>query len=232
VRRNLFLAVILGLAPSLHAQVGVPPTASPYGDIRPGTMFEAYGGTMAGEGGPLHAGPRDGPVLGLRALLRANATVSLGFGAWGGLTKRTVIDPTNAKAEQEVSEVDHQLIGVEALFQFNLTGGKTWHGLAPFLNLGLGVVKATTTNDEFGYEFGTKFYFAPGLGTRVFLGERIYLRAEARGYTWKLKYPSSWALEPADDPGTAENPNAVNPTGRTGQYVVAPALVFGLGIAF
>jgi hypothetical protein len=39
-------------------------------------------------------------------------------------------------------------------------------------------------------------------------------------------------VEPTDDPGTEEAPNAVNPTGRTGQYVVAPALVLGIGLAF
>jgi hypothetical protein len=232
VRRTLLLACLLCPAPRLTAQVGVPPSASPYGEIRPGTTFEGFGGTLAGSGGPLHAGPRDGPVMGVRALLRANSTVSLGFGAWGALTKRTVIDPTAAVALREVSEVDHQLFGAEALFQFNLTGGKTWHGLAPFVAVGLGITKATTTNDEFGYEFGTKFYFAPTVGTRMFLGERMYLRAEARGFTWKLKYPSSWALEPTDEPGTPEAPNAVNPTGRTGQYVVAPALVLGIGLAF
>ena len=232
VRRTLFLAPLLFLALPLTAQVGVAPADSPYGEIRPGTMFEGFGGTMMGAGGPLHAGPRDGPVMGVRALLRANSTVSLGFGMWGALTKRTVIDPTERVAEREVSEVDHQLIGAEALFQFNLTGGKTWHGIAPVVGMGLGITKATTTNDEFGYEFGTKFYFAPVAGTRIFLGERMYLRAEARGFTWKLKYPSSWSLEPTDEPGTPENPNAVNPTGRSGQYVVAPTLSFGIGVAF
>jgi hypothetical protein len=212
--------------------VGVAPEDSPYGEIRPGTTFEGFGGTMGGSGGPLHAGPRNGPVMGVRALLRANSTVSLGFGVWGALTKRTVIDPTARVAEREVSEVDHQLLAAEALFQFNLTGGKTWRGFAPFIGVGIGLVKATTTNDAFGYEFGTKFYFAPAVGTRIFLGERMYLRAEARGSTWKLKYPSSWSLEPTDEPGTPEAPNAVNPTGRTGQYVVAPTLTLGIGLAF
>jgi hypothetical protein len=232
VRRTLLLAWLLCPASFLGAQVGVPPSASPYGEIRPGTTFEGFGGTLAGNGGPLHAGPRNGPVMGIRALLRANSTVSLGFGAWAALTKRTVIDPTARVAEREVSEVDHHLFGVEALFQFNFTGGKTWHGIAPFAALGLGLTKATTTDDAFGYEFGTKFYFAPAVGTRMFLGERIYLRAEARGFTWKLRYPSSWAVEPTDEPGTPEAPNAVNPTGRTGQYVVAPTLAFGIGLAF
>jgi hypothetical protein len=66
----------------------------------------------------------------------------------------------------------------------------------------------------------------------LFLAERLYLRTEARGLVWKVKYPSTYALEPTDDPGTTEDPHAVNPSGRTGQYIVAPALSFGIGIAF
>lgn len=232
VRRTLPLAVLLLLAPTLAAQVGRSPSSSPYGDILPGTMFEGFGGTIAGSGGPLHAGPRDGPLFGARALLRANGTVSLGFGVWGALTNRTMIDPTRSVINREVGEADQELFGAEALFQFNVTGGKTWHGLAPFAALGLGMVKGAGSQDTFGYEFGTKFYFAPAVGTRIFVGKRMYLRAEARGFTWKLKYPSSWTLEPTEDPGTPENPNAVNPSGRSGQYVVAPTLSVGIGVAF
>lgn len=232
VARLAFVALLLAVPLQLPAQVGIPPAASPYRDIRPGTMFEGYAGTVMGAGGPLHAGPRDGPVMGIRALLRANATVSLGFGAWGALTKRTIIDPTAAPAAQEAGEADQELIGGEALLQLNATGGKTWHGLAPFLGVGLGLLTAPATNDDAGYEFGTKFYFAPMLGTRIFLGERFSLRAEARGFIWKLKYPATWALEPTDDPGTADDPHAVNPSARSGEYVVAPTLSVGLGIAF
>ncbi len=221
-----------GQVASLGAQVGVPPAESPFTSIRPGTMFELHGGVIAGNGGPLHAGPRDGQMLSFRILLRANSTLSLGFGLWGATAKRTVIDPTRAPEQQERGDIDQELYGAEATFQLNLTGGKTWRGLAPYVGSGLGAVKSGTINDQHGYDFGTKFYFAPMLGTRAFVGERLALRLEARAFTWKLSYPSSWAIEPPAAPGTLENPNAVNPTGRTGQYVVAPALMFGIGVAF
>jgi hypothetical protein len=226
-----FVLLLLATVP-LAAQVGIDPSRSPYRDIRPGTTFEGFGGMVLGSGGPIPVGPRDGPLFGLRALLRANSTISLGFGGWGALTKRTVIDPTNAPDEQETGEVDHELVGVEALIQLNATGGKTWRGFAPFGGVGIGLVKAGATDDAFGYEFGTKFYFAPVLGTRIFLAERMYLRLEARGLVWKVRYPATYALEPTDDPGTAEDPHAVNPSGRTGQYILAPTLGFGIGIAF
>lgn len=226
----LFL-LLLGSSP-LAAQVGIEPSRSPYRDIRPGTTFEVYGGTVMGSGGPIPVGPRDGPWFGLRALLRANSTISLGFGGWGALTTRTVIDPTKAPAAQQTGEADHELYGVEALIQLNATGGKTWHGIAPFAGVGVGLAKAAAAEDPFGYEFGTKFYFAPAIGARIFLAERAYLRLEARGLVWKVKYPSAYALEPTEDPGTTDDPHAVNPSGRTSQYIVAPALSVGFGFAF
>jgi hypothetical protein len=232
VRRLAPLLLLVLATSALSAQVGIEPSRSPYRDIRPGTTFEAFGGQVMGSGGPIPVGPRDGPMGGLRALLRANASISLGFSTWGALTKRTVIDPTNAPAEQATGEVDHELVAVEALIQLNITGGKTWHGIAPFTGVGIGLAKAGETGDAAGYEFGTKFFFSPVIGARIFLADRMYLRAEARGLVWKVSYPATYALEPTDDPGTAENPHAVNPSGRTGQYIVAPALTFGIGIAF
>ncbi|HRP07947.1 MAG TPA: hypothetical protein PLL69_05610 [Gemmatimonadales bacterium] len=220
------------LAAPLSAQVGIPPADSPYRDILPGTTFEGAFGRISGNGGPLHAGPRDATMFSVRALLRANRTLSIGFGLWRAAAVRTVIDPTLSPAEQETGEVDQDITGLEALVQFNVTGGKRWHFVAPFAGVGLGAGISPKTEDPYAYEFGTKFYFAPMVGGRIFLAERMYLRLEAKATTWKLKYPGAWSIEPADDPGTTENPNAVNPTGREGQYVVAPTLSVGFGFAF
>lgn len=231
--RRIGLAVLTLLAaPGLAAQVGYPPADSPFRDIRPGTTWELFTGSVFGSGGPLRVGPRDGPLAGFRVVLRSKNTISLGFGMWGALTERTLVDPDARLAERFGASVDQNLYGVEATIQINLTGGKTWHGLAPFMGVGIGAVKSGEIDDPAGYEFGTKFYFAPMVGTRVFLGPRLYLRTEARGFAWNLDYPISYSEEPDEEPGTVENPNALNPTGRDGQYVFAPTLVVGLGFAF
>ncbi|HET9064585.1 MAG TPA: hypothetical protein VFN22_02030 [Gemmatimonadales bacterium] len=221
-------------ATPLAAQVGHAPTSSPYRDIRQGTAWEITGGTIKGSGGPIGVGPRDGSMAGLRVMLRANSTLSLGLGAWASQTERTVLDPNAAPAQQVVGTRDAHLIGGEMVVQFNLTGGKSWHGFAPFTGIGLGLVHNTSGDvaDPGGYEFGTKFYFAPMIGARFVASKRLYLRVEGRGFTWKLKYPFLYGVEPANAPGTAEAPNAIDPLGRDGQYVVAPALSVGLGISF
>ncbi len=231
--RRFALAACCLLAPAaLAAQVGHPPATSPYTDIHPQTSFELVAGMIGGGGGPLRVGPRDGPVGGARVLLRSNSTISLGFGIWGGQAKRTLVDPDATLATRFGASVDQGLYGAEALLQLNVTGGKAWHHLAPFVGLGLGAVKTGQFDDVSGYEFGTKFYFAPMVGSRVFVSRRLYLRAEGRAFAWKLKYPPSFSQEPDAEPGTAEHPNALNPSGSTGQYVLAPTAMFGFGFSF
>lgn len=231
IRRLALLALIPALP--LAAQVGHPPERSPYGDIRPGTTIELYGGRLMGSGGPIPVGPRDGTVIGGRVLLRANSTISIGFGVWWSGAERTLLDPLKVPPGRDLGPVDVRLLAGEGLVQMNLTGGKHWHGLAPYTGLALGLVTGREAeNDASGYRFGNKFHFAPVVGTRVMIGSRGYLRGEVRGNVWNLKYPSSYSLEPTDQPGTPESPNSINPTGRSGQYVLAPALLFGIGWSF
>ena len=232
VRRSLTACCLALLAPPLAAQVGHPPGDSPFREIRTATTVEAFAGSIFGSGGAIPAGPRDGPVAGIRLLLRAKSTISLGFAAWGARTVRTPIDPDATLATRFGADVDQNLYGGELTVQFNLTGAKSWRGVAPFAGVGIGIVKSDAFEDPAGYEFGTKFYFAPNLGTRFFVGNRAYVRLEARGFAWKIGYPPSYAEEPEAEPGTETNPNAVNPTGRRSQYVLAPTLMAGIGFDF
>jgi hypothetical protein len=49
---------------------------------------------------------------------------------------------------------------------------------------------------------------------------------------WKLDYPTSYSLEPSQQPGTLTAPNAVNPTGVSSQYTLTPEIRVGFGFAW
>jgi hypothetical protein len=84
---------------------------------------------------------------------------------------------------------------------FNLTGGKTWHRIAPYIAASGGIAFAgDTPADTSQYRFGKKVYFAPGVGFRFFLSDRLHLRAEARATFWKLNYPTTFQQAPTEDP--------------------------------
>ena len=232
MRFRLIVALVLVPSVSAVAQVGYLPTQSPFREIEHSTYLELSGGRVLGSGGLLNLGPRDGMSEGLRWVLRGKNTLQISLGAWTAGTKRMQIDPDDSVATRNKGLIDHRLIGLEFGLQMNLTGGKTWHGLAPFGQLGLGLVhgQASPATDTSAYSFGTKIYFAPGVGTRIFAGQRVYVKFDVRALIWKLDYPGSYAQEPARQPGTTTQSNAVNPTGVTGQYTLTPELRFGIGI--
>ena len=231
----LFASTLILLAtPPVAAQVGRLPAESPYHDILGGRWLDLSAGKVLGTGGPLLVGPRNGTLAGARATFRGDHTLQLSLGGWWANTVRHVVDANDSVATRVKPDVGNSLIAAEFTIQLNLTGAKSWHHLAPFTALGIGLVKGqkTPASDTSGYSFGTHFYFAPSAGTRILLSQRVALRAEARALFWSLKYPSSYSVEPSKQPGTAERPNAVNTTGKSGGYTVTPALLLGLSVRF
>ncbi|MEO5799709.1 MAG: hypothetical protein ABIZ70_10290 [Gemmatimonadales bacterium] len=235
MRRFLLpVALILLAAVPAAAQVGYDPSLSPFHDVRHSRYLELFGGRIFGSGGSIPVGPRDGTVMGARVDFRAKNTVQIGFGAWYAGTVRNIVDADDSVATRVKPAVANHLFGGEISLQFNLTGGKSWRGIAPYAGVGIGVVKGqkTPAADTSGYAFGTKLYFAPNIGTRLILSERTFLKVEGKAYFWSIKYPVSYSDEPTKQPGTGDVINAVNATGKKSSYVPAPALQFGFGYSF
>ena len=212
------------------AQVGRIPSESPYHDIRGARWLDLSGGKVLGNGGPLLVGPRDGTLAGARVTFRADHSLQLSLGGWWANTVRHVVDANDSVATRVKPDIPHRLIGAEFTLQLNMTGAKSWHSLAPFTAIGIGLVKGQSTpaSDTSGYSFGTRFYFAPSTGTRIMLTQGVMLRAEARAMFWSLRYPASYSSAPLKEPSAP----AVNTTGKSGGYTVTPALVVGLSFRF
>lgn len=212
------LALALALAPSLGAaQVGHPPAKSPYRDIKQGSSITFTGGRFLGNGGDVSVGPHDGWTFGGRFDFRSGRALALGLGVSYGQLERQIVDPF---VDEVTGPVDQSVVFAEALITLNLTGGKTWNGLAPFVGLvgGFGFGSKVPA-DTSGYDFGTKFFFAPAAGTRVFFGDRVHLRAEVRALFWKLTYPLSFR----------EGPDPVIITGADSEWDLSPWVLFGIG---
>lgn len=224
----------MAISTGASGQVGYPTDHSPFRSITRPRWVEGWSGRIFGNGGPLKVGPRDGVTYGARIDFRGRNTLQISLGGWYANTVRWVVDANDSVATRIKGPVPQRLYGGEANFQLNATGGKSWNHLAPYAAVGVGLVHGSPTpaSDTSGYSFGNRIYFAPALGTRVMVGQRLFLRVEARTYFWSLRYPISYSLEPTKQPGTTDRPNRVNTTGKASQYVIAPALVFGFGIAW
>ena len=231
----LRMALVLTLIPiGLAAQVGHPPQSSPYRDIRKGHTFTATGGYFSGDGGSFGIGPHSGAIIGVRYDIRTGSAIQVGLGLAHASLDRFIVNPFVLLANRRSGPVSQSVTFAELNLQLNVTGGKSWHRIAPFLGIGGGLAGASSTPaDTSRYRFGRKFYLAPNLGFRFFLGDRLHLRAEARATFWKLKYPTTFQQEPVEEPGTQQNPNAVIPPGgKLDEWTTSSWLHAGLGYSF
>ncbi|HWB40553.1 MAG TPA: hypothetical protein VG500_04805 [Gemmatimonadales bacterium] len=218
------------LAPaSARAQVGHPPDRSPYRDIPKGHTVTPFGALFGGTGGRFGLAPHDGPLYGLRYDIRTSSAIQLGVGVARGTLDRLIVDPFVELDNRVSGPVDQTVTFVEADLQLNLTGGKTWHRLAPFAAVGGGLTFPTSTPaDTSGFELGKKIYFVPHAGFRFFLTDRIHLRTDARVIFWKLNYPASFTREPTLDP---DSPPVID-DGRVSEWTTTSWLQAGLGFSF
>jgi hypothetical protein len=225
------VAFILALlSPALaSAQVGHPPGRSPYHDIPKGHTVTGVAGLFGGTGGRFAVAPHDGTVFGLRYDIRTAGTIQMGLVLARGNLERLIVDPEVPLAERVRGPVDQQVSFVELDLQLNLTGGKTWHRLAPFVGVGGGLTfPSGTAADTSGFELGKKIYFAPHAGFRFFLTDRLHLRTDARVIFWKLSYPTSFTQSPDDEP---ETPPPIT-DGNVSEWTTTSWLQAGLGFSF
>lgn len=221
------------LAGQVKGQVGHPPSSSPYRDIRRGHTLTPTGGYFSGDGGRFNIGPHNGTVFGARYDIRTSRTVQLGLGFSRGNLDRFIVNPFVRLADRRTGPVDQSVTFAEITVQMNLTGGKTWHRLAPYAALTGGMAfSEATPADTSRYDFGNKLYLAPAAGFRFFLSDRVHLRAEARATFWKLTYPTTFQAEPVEEPGTPDNPNAVITGNSLTEWTASSWLQAGLGYSF
>ena len=223
--------LLFALARPVAAQVGHAPDASPFRDLKSGHSITPLFGYVGGSGGPLGVGPHNGTTIGLRYDLRTASTIQFGVGFARGNLERLVVNPFVQLANRVSGPFEQTTSFVDLSVQLNLTGGKSWHRLAPYASLGAGLAfgDAEVASDSSGYEFGNKFYITPAIGTRLLLTDALHLRADVRGLFWNLKYPDSYGREPVEEPGTPDAPNAVKPEGSLSEWTLTPMLQVGIG---
>jgi hypothetical protein len=231
----LVLAAGLALAASpALAQVGHRPASSPYRDIRKGHTLTVTFGQFGGSGGRFEIAPHDGQVYGFRYDVRTGSSIQLGLGFAQGDLQRLIVDPFVKLVDRVSGPVDQRVTFGEVNLQFNVTGGKSWHRLAPFVGSSVGLTfPGDTPADTSRFELGHKVYLAPFLGVRAFLTDRLSLRGEARAVFLKLKYPTTFQDEPVLEPGDPPlNSNAVIPDGRVSEWTSSSWLTLGIGYSF
>lgn len=226
--RILALAAALCLARLAEAQVGHDPAASPYRTLRYGQFMGVTAGYFNGSGGAIGVAPHKGELAGFRYEFLGAGTVSIGLGASYGRLQRDIVDAFKPVETGRTGPFDSSVLFTEVIFQLNLTGGKTWHGIAPYVSSGLGLaVISRMPADTSGFRFRTKALLTPSIGARIFLSQRLFLRIEARSAFWQISYPAAYRAPPVTDP--TKSPAI---TGGAKEWVTNGWYQVGLSYAF
>jgi hypothetical protein len=224
-------ALALSVIPAVHlaAQVGHDPAHSPYRDIPRGGAAVASVGYLGGGRGDVGVGKADGATAGVRYEAALGRVIGVSFGFAYALTTRFVVDPAKDSLSRKSGPVDDGTILVDAGLQLNLTGQKSWHGLAPYLGgaLGMAFSPARVAADTSGYTFGTKITLAPNAGLRWYAGRRLSVRADARLVLWRLSYPIAFRV-----PNQFDGSSVLPPGAPLGQWTAHPWVTIGLGWIF
>ncbi|HEV2291511.1 MAG TPA: hypothetical protein VGR60_06710 [Gemmatimonadales bacterium] len=202
---NRYAALLLAatfVARSVSAQVGHAPDSSPYRDItHPNGLLFTYG-HIGGDGGSLGVGPHSGDSWGLRYDVKLSGLLGahLGFSHFTGV--RDGYYPNDSVSKRRTGPYSQSVTFIGVGMQANLTGPKTWHRLAPFVDaeLGAAVGSQVAADTASLYDFGTKLYLDPGVGVQWFVTSRLRIRFDARRVYWKLKYPVSFFAAPTAQP--------------------------------
>lgn len=216
LRHSSLLLLFLLPPAAAFAQVGHAPERSPYRDITVGYTLTPEVVVVRGGGGQIGVAPHRGLLYGGRTELMANRAVSLGLEFAYGTAERVIIAPDSTVT----GPVDQRFGLLGGTILLNLTGGKTWRNLAPYVGGASGIAFAPhLAADTSGYRYGARFYFAPTAGVRTFVTRNLYLRLEARLLFTRVRYPESYSSEVLPDVSLSE-------WVTTGLYTV------GLGLPF
>ena len=215
----------------LTAQVGHDPAHSPYRDIFPGAGPVLFAGHLGGSRGQAGVGPSNARGFGARYEIALGRSTLVQFTAGYLKGDRFIVNPAldDTASAKRTGPVDTDLLFTEVALQLRLTGGKTWHGFAPYLGTGVGMafdLRSPGDTTGSGYEFGRKLTVSGTAGVRWHATRKVTLQLDARAVMWRLKYPFSFH-------STAPDGSRVLPsTSPLHEWTTHPRVSLGIGWIF
>jgi hypothetical protein len=222
----LLLPLLLVLHPgAAEAQT----ITSPYAFIDQPREFGVFAGLIQENRGALELGPGDGIAMGARFAYNLSGPLGMEVSGFLFPTDRKIRVPGEEEGIDDLGMADAFVGAIEGRLRFTLTGDRTWHGLAPFLTAGGGVVGDFRGRDELEEEipesvrfsFGPSFLGTLGAGTRWIPTESISIRAELSVHYWKLGTPEAFMQAGSEQIGQ---------TVPDQEWAAVPALSLGLSL--
>lgn len=234
-RMMVVAGISLSVIPSfpLSAQVGHDPGASPFRDVPLRPMPVVFGGYLSGDQGRVGAGMSNALTVGARYEIPAGRSLLFQFTAAYLSGDRFILDPRadSTSPARRTGPFKSEVALAEIGLQLRLTGAKSWHGWAPYVGTGLGLmfdVNSPGDTTGSGYKFGTKLTIAGATGVRWYPSRRFVIYAEARAHLWRLKHPASFH----DDTQASDRSTVLPLTVPVNDWTLHPWFSLGIGWTF
>lgn len=209
MKRWLMVSALAAMAAARgEAQVGHPPSSSPFRDLEYRQMVTLFGGPYFAKHDPAGVAPRGSPILGAHYEWRAAGPASLTGELSYISTDRVILDPSKPPATRNLGTRSWPLYTADVGLAINLTGAKTWHSLLPQVHGGLGVVSDLKTKPDTGdFKFGTRFALSFGGGIRwIPAASRWALRVDVTDRLYTIAYPNLYYNPPTPVGGNRPPP--------------------------
>jgi opacity protein-like surface antigen len=228
----LLAALLAAAAAPLAAQVGFDPGRSPFHDLTTRQAFTVSAGYFGGNQANAGVGWRQAALFGGRLDTRLGGPFDLYVSVGVAGSSRYRIDTSLDTATRKTGPFARTLVLADLGIILNVTGAKTWHGLAPYAGFGIGEVLPTKSEtDVGGYNAGTNFAMIPILGTRVLLARALAVRIEVRDYFFRYEWPLRY-FDPLDNNGNPISPGILSLGLKDKQWTNNFTLTVGLAYGF
>lgn len=175
-------------------EVGYPAARSPFVDLEYNQSFTLLGGYFNAAKDPAGVAPRGGGLLGLQYDLGSGPAIFT-TRVRTVFSDRTVLDPARPANDRVIGTEKRPLTMADLGLTLALTGPRSFHGFVPLVHLGAGVVTNFAGADPGGFDFGTSFALAYGLGVKYVPSptSRYALRLDFGNSLYRVRYPASYA---------------------------------------
>jgi hypothetical protein len=178
------------------AQVGYPPTTSPYVDLRYRQEISLSTGYYSAGKDPVGVAPGSGAMVSARYELRLSGPLLFSAGLARTFGDRTVVQ-FGGDEPRTTRQESWPIYLANAGFAVALTGAKSYHRLVPVTTFAAGLASDMGKGaDAGGYKFGTTFAFLFDGGIRWLPSNALQFRATVADHWYAIHYPDSYFTPP------------------------------------
>lgn len=193
-------ATMLAAPASAQQVVGRLPTESVIHDLNDGQRFGVFTGWLATGRDPAGVRAHSAPLFGVRYDLIMGAPAYLSLRMFGMKSDHDVVDPNAPAANRAAGTATANQIGGDASLQISLTGERTWHGVQPLVNIGIGVIAGVANHFDAGkYAPGASVVYSYGLSARMPTGKNGDFRLDLCWLIYQVRYPETFRVTTASD---------------------------------